>query len=152
MENNEPKDETPIDTSLDKNSSDSCPRKPSSELTKCNEDDTKIDRILVFDCGLYTPIPWLMFACAFIISGFVAAKLIPGDEDIAPFCDEWNLVEHNWKLENCSIYLEQNNDDGHGSDAWRLCNMFINVNKLHNPKYNWFDANISVCLCNFVVI
>ena len=159
MEKNELKDETssnsiPKDNILPQKNGNN-PWKPPSELTTRNEDDTNCkghQQILIFDCGLCTPIPWLIIACAFGIGGYVASYLFPDSIEIVPFCNEWNAVEYDWKIENCSIYLNENKNEHENvilSDSWRLCNMFINVNKIHNPEYNWFDPNVSVCDWNF---
>ena len=80
-------------------------------------------------------------------------------------CDEWNdnngtNVQYPWIIDSCDIFNGNNNgsdddddDDDINDDTWRLCNMFINVNKVHSFN-NWFYVNISenITVCDWEYI
>ena len=138
-------------------SASNCPQTMASDKSEQN------DATFLCDCSLCTPVPWVILGgimgIVFIVSLVFFTQL---DRDYFP-CNGWNNVEYEWKLDNCDAYGNLN--DTTNNDTWILCNMFINVNEMHNPQYNWFEtldninynysnnrsiSNISACDWDFI--
>ena len=103
------------------------------------ENHQHINKTILWDCSLCTPIPWIILGCIVACILYAAHSFfVHGlDNEYYP-CNEWNAIEYEWKIDNCDIYRSLN--ELTNNDTWILCNMFINVNQLHNPQYNWFQT------------
>ena len=96
-------------------------------------------RQIYCDCLLFTP---TVAICSLAIALFRLSLILDHFDSSLVKCDDWNLFNSkNIKSKNvmCNAYRNNINDT---NDAWRLCNMFINVARLHdnyNSSWNWFD-------------
>ena len=96
---------------------------------------------LIIDLTCGTIVPWLIAIFVFAVFFYMTIMNLIYTN---PTCNgAWNEVTYDWKLSNCSIYGDESND------SWRLCNMFINVNKMHSSKYNWFSNPNTSSVCDW---
>ena len=129
-------------------------------MTSDESDVVNVKSKLLLDFTLSTPVPWMILGCVTIGIWYAVSTWLDLGKYPTCSCAEWNSVQHEWKINNCSIYGNETTNN----DTWSLCNMFINVNEMHNPQYNWFQTvhnynsnysenmniNISACDWDFI--